>query len=125
MLIQHITLLLLSDMWQCGLLFYFINALGRYVASPGNRNSKTAHATMAIKNGYTPPYITLKGTFVIFFTMKTLMATGGRTTPIITVIAIMMVNQIGSYPSFVAAGKKIGVASIMNARSSINEPPTW
>ncbi|OPY66559.1 MAG: hypothetical protein A4E57_02763 [Syntrophorhabdaceae bacterium PtaU1.Bin034] len=61
----------------------------------------------------------------MFFTTKTLEATGGMMQPIITVRPMSMENQRGSKPSFIATGKKIGVARIMNARSSMNEPPNW
>ena len=46
---------------------------------------------------------------VTFFTTKTQIATGGITIPIMTVRVIMIPNQMGSYPSFTTAGKKIGV----------------
>ena len=45
-------------------------------------------------------------------------------TPIISVMAIMIPNQMGSKPSFTTAGKKMGVARIMKARSSMKEPPS-
>jgi hypothetical protein len=60
----------------------------------------------------------------MFFTTNTFMATGGITTPIITVMAMSMPNHSGSKPSFTTAGKKIGVARIMKARSSRKEPPS-
>src|SRR5271157_203918 len=55
--------------------------------------------------------------------MKTLEATGGITIPIITVMEIIIQNHMGSKPNLAAAGKKIGMASIMKAKSSIKEPP--
>jgi len=36
---------------------------------------------------------------VMFLTTKTFIATGGMTTPIMTVIPIIIPNQMGSYPS--------------------------
>ena len=51
---------------------------------------------MAIKNGYTPLYITFSGTFVMFFTTKTHMATGGITVPIHTEQANIMQVHSGS-----------------------------
>jgi hypothetical protein len=59
----------------------------------------------------------------MFFTTKTGIATGGITEPTQTVIDTMMQAQIGSYPSDRIAGKKIGVARIIKARSSITDPP--
>jgi len=49
--------------------------------------------------------MTLNGVFVICFTTKTFIATGGTTTPIITVMPIIIPNQSGLYPSFWIAGK--------------------
>ena len=43
--------------------------------------------------------------------------------PIITVMPIIIPNQMGSNPSLVTTGKKMGVANIINARSSMKEPP--
>src|SRR5512135_2324332 len=63
------------------------------------------------------------GILVICLTINTLMATGGITTPTMMVTAITILNHMGLYPSLTMAGKKIGVARIMKARSSINEPP--
>src|SRR5271157_3190400 len=63
------------------------------------------------------------GILVICLTINTQIATGGITTPIMTVMAMIMLNHMGLYPSLTIAGKKIGVARIMKARSSINDPP--
>jgi len=48
---------------------------------------------------------------------------GGRTIPIIMIPWTMIPNQIGSHPSLVTTGIKIGVTRIRNAISSIKEPP--
>jgi hypothetical protein len=97
--------------------------LGNHVAISGNMNNRAPITIKLARKGTTPEYIVLKGTPVMFFTIKTLTATGGIMDPTMSVIPTKTPNHIGSYPSFTTAGKRIGVMRITNAISSIKEPP--
>jgi len=77
-------------------IIYFIKALGRYNTKFGNMNSNITQRNKEIRKGNAPLYMTLIGTFVIFFTTKTGMATGGIMDPTQTVIDTIMQAQIGS-----------------------------
>ncbi len=90
---------------------------------PGKMKSSASINTKLIMNGVTPLYTTHMDSFVMFLTIKTDIAMGGTIMPIMHVTDKTMINQMGSKPSFITAGKKMGVARIIKAASSIKDPP--
>jgi hypothetical protein len=77
-------------------LFYFIKRFGSHSARLGKIKSNATARNNEIRKGYAPLYITPMGTFVMFFTTKTGIATGGIMDPTQTVIDTIMQAQIGS-----------------------------
>ena len=54
---------------------------------------------------------------------NTLTPTGGVMTPISPTSTMITPNQIGSNPSYITTGKKIGIVTTIMAMESMKKPP--